>query len=889
MRITKWWGESIRRARAVFSSRERFDRDLEEEMALHRDLRASKMRAEGAGAEEARYAAQKKFGNTLCLREESRQAWGWSWADRLHQDLRYGLRVLRRSPLFTLVVVLTLGLGIGVNTAIFSIIYAVLLQPLPYSHPKQLVSILEENPPKGVKIAGCSYQDFRELQKSGIFSALAGAQRHDLTLTGVGDPTVVTTVSVTPEIFPLLNARTLAGRYLYPDDEKKGAAPVVVLSEGLWRTRFGANPNILGQSIRLDQKGFTVVGIMPAGFYVPIFGNRQQIWIPIIDDPLFGSWIPHRELHWLPLVGRLHPGQSLAEARTRAAAISHTLATQFPAQNGGWAVHVRPFQAAIVGDLRTPLLVLLGAVFLVLLLACVNVANLLLARATSRAREMALRRALGAERGRIVRQLLTESAMLGLLGAALGIAIAFAGVHAAGLLLPSDDPAVRGVQLNGWMLGYALVLSMAASLGFGLAPALLAANANLQSNLKEGSLRSGANRGGLRMRGFLTRAEIALAMVLVAGAGLLVRSLIAMTSVNPGFNPAHLLKADVSLPRYQYSTPPQWTRFSDALLERIQAQPGLRNSALAVPLPLADPPATMRFSIARHAPLAPGTPESADYVSVSPNYFQTMAIPLLRGRAFAPSDSDMSARVAIVNEAFVRRYFQGENPLGQKLVFGSPLTANAPREIVGVTGDVRDLQLNREPGPMMYVPFAQAPLWGAELVVKSMLPTAAIVREVHRAVQSIDPNLPITDVASMPNVVSESVAQPRSRTWLVGAFGAIALLLAAIGVFGVVSYSVSSRTPEFGIRASLGASPVSIRNMILLEGLGLAGAGLSVGFVAALGLVRFLKGELYGVAAYDPVTFAISAGVLLAAALAASYIPARRAMRVDPTVALRYE
>lgn len=889
MPMPEWLGEAARRSRMLFSRRERFYRDMDEEMRLHRDLRAQEIEAEGASAEEARYAAQRRFGNSLRLREEMDQAWGWMWIDNLRQDLRHGWRMLRRSPLFTLIVVLTLGLGIGANTAIFSVIYAVLLRPLPYPHPEQLVNIFETNLRQGIKAAGCSYQDFQELQRSGIFTSAAGAQRHDLTLTGIGGPAVVTTVSLTPSIFPLLNATPLEGRYLLPADGKKGSAPTVVLSEGLWRTRFGANPDLLGHSIRLDQKGFTVVGIMPAGFRVPLLGDDQQIWIPLVHDPLFGSWIPNRGLHWLRVVGRLPAGASLPKTQSKAEAVSRALAREFPAENSGWAARVLPLRGSIVEDVRTPLLVLLGIAGLVLLLACVNIANLLLARATSRAREMALRHVFGAERGRIVRQLLTESAILGLLGAILGVVLAYGAAHILVSLLPSDFPAAQHVQLNAWVLGYALLISLAASLGFGLAPALLTANSSLQANLKEGSSRSGSNRGRLRMRGLLTRAQIAMAMVLVAGAGLLVRSLVRMTSVNPGFNAAHLVKAEISLPRYQYTTPQQWSQFAKTLLERTQAQPGLNESALGVPLPVADSSVNLRFSIARHAAPAPGAAQSADYVSVSPKYFRVMGIPLLRGRTFSASDSPMAARVAIVSESFARRYFPGENPLGQKLVFGFPLSSNSAREIVGVVGDVRDARLNQEPGPMMYVPFAQAPFWGGELVVKSRLSRAAVVKTIHQVVASIDPELPVTDVASMPDILTDSVSQPRVRTWLVCTFGVLAVLLAVAGVFGVVSYSVASRSQEFGVRSSLGASPASIRNMILKEGLWLASAGLAAGVVAALGLARFLKGELYGVATYDPITFAAGAALLAAAALAACYIPARRAMRVDPMVALRYE
>lgn len=850
-------------------------------MRLQHEPRPRKSRDDADSAGHGRYPAQG-------LPEKIQHAWSWTWIDNFRQDLGYGLRLLRKSPGFTFVVVLTLALGIGANTAIFSVVNAMLLRPLPYAHPEQLLSVLEDNLKQGVIGNGFSYQDFRELQESGIFDGVAGAQRHDLTLTDFGDPTVVTTVSVTPEIFPLLNVNPLAGRYLFTEDNQTGAAPVVVLSEALWRTRFGSDPKLLGHSIHLDQQAFTVVGIMPASFLVPIFGSHQEIWIPVLKDPLWGPWTQKRALHLLPVVGRLRPGVSLASARSQVDALTRRLADEFPTEDGDWTASVAPLQAVIVSDIKSPLLVLLGAVALVLLLACVNIANLLLARATSRVREVAVRQAFGAERGRIVRQFLTESTLLGLLGATVGLALGYWSTRALGLLLPADAPATQTVRLDGWVLGFALLLSLAVSIGFGLAPALLTANADVQSNLKSNASQSGSDRGGLRLRRFLTRLEIALAMVLVAGAGLLVRSLIKMTSVDPGFNVAHVVKAEISLPRYQYSTPQQWTALMHSFLERIQAQPGLQDSAIAVPLPLAYPPVNLQFVIAGRA-TPTGAPQTADYESVSPKYFHVMGIPLLRGRVFDDHDISGSPRVVVISEKLARSYFRDEDPIGRKIVFAFQGNTPAPHEIVGIVRGVRDAGLTQEPGPMMYVPFAQEPLWGGIVEVKSTLPFSTVVGAIHQAVGSIDKELPVTGVGTMPEVLDASVAQPRFRTWLVSTFGVVALLLAAAGVSGVVSYSVASRTKEFGVRASLGASPASIGRMILMEGLNLAAVGLATGLLAALALARFLKVELYGVTAYDPTTFLLSMACLLAVALVACYIPARRAMRVDPMVALRYE
>ena len=865
------------------------DQELNEELRYHVERTTEAFVSQGMTEQDARRAALLQMRGMDRVIEQCRETRRVNGIQDLAQDFRYATRMLLKARGFTAVVVLTLALGIGANTAVFSVVYAVLLRSLPYTHPEQLVGVFQSNQREAVKERFTSYQDLQALQRSGIFSEVAGTARHDLTLTGAGDPTVVTTVSLTPEMFPLLNVSPLSGRYFLSEEGLRGSAPVVVLSEGLWRTRFGANANLLGSSIMLDQRAFTVVGIMPASFRVPVFGPHQDVWIPVVDDPLFGPWLPNRGMHGLGVVGRLRDGLSLARAQSQLDAVSAQLATDFPAESAGWRVQLVPLQAVTAGEMRTPLLVLLGAVGFVLLLTCINIANLLLTRATSRAREIALRQALGAERGRIIRQLLTESAVLGGIGAVLGLTVAYWSAAALGRLLPSNQPSTQAVHVDGWVLGFALLVSLLAVLGFGLVPALLAANSDIQANLKDSTAQSGSGAGRLRVRSFLAGAEIALALVLVVAAGLLVRSLASMTSVNPGFDVSRIVKAAVSLPRYQYSTPQQWSAFSDTLLERLRAQPGMKDSAIAVPLPLADPSVNLKFTIADHPPLPLGTPSTADYVSVSPGYFHVMGIPLLRGRLFASQDSNSSSLVTIISDSFARSYFGDENPLGKRLVFGFHGDPPMPREIVGVVGDVRDADLTKAPAPMMYVPFVQAPFWGAETVVKSTLPPSAVVASIRQVARSVDKNLPVTDIGTMPDVLDASVAQPRFRTWLLSAFGLVALLLAAAGVFGVVSYSVTSRTREFGVRAALGASPANIGRMILTEGLVLAGGGLLVGLAAATALTRFLRSELYGVAVYDPTTFLVSAAILLAVAVIACFLPARRAMWVDPMITLRCE
>jgi putative ABC transport system permease protein len=550
-----------------------------------------------------------------------------------------------------------------------------------------------------------------------------------------------------------------------------------------------------------------------------------------------------------------------------------------------------PLQKEIVGDVRTALLVLLGAVGLVLLIACANIANLLLTRATSRSKEIAVRTALGAGRARIIRQLLSESAVLGLLGGAVGIALAYWGVKALSSLLPSSLPQMNPIRVDYFVLGFALLLSAVASCAFGLAPALFAANSNLQSSLREGGGRSGESRNRRRARSFLAAGEMAIAMVLLVTAGLLLRSFSKLMSVSPGFNVQHVLKADISLPQFQYSKPQQWTAFSDELLTRIQSNPGLEDSAVAVPRPIADVCLTLQFDIVGSPPLSASAAASrtASYVSISPGYFHAMGIPLLSGRIFDRRDVMSSPRVTVISKTMAQRYFPNQDPLGKQLIFGFPPGSEAGREIVGIVGDVRDDSLGQNPGPMVYVPFAQAPFWGANLVVKSTLSPASVAATIRQEVQKMDKDVPVTDVAMMPDLIDASVAQPRFRTFLLGLFAVMALVLAATGIFGVISYSVSRRTNEIGIRVALGASRGSILRMVLGETLALTFVGLAFGVPSALAASRLVGHMLFGVSASDPATFVAVAFGLAAVAIVAGYIPARRAMLVDPMVALRYE
>ncbi len=863
---------------------------LDEDIRLHIDIETQDNIAKGMPPQEAHYAAVRKFGNVTKIQEDTREVWNPVWLEQFWQDIRYGLRILRKNPGFTAIAVLTLALGIGANTAIFSVVYAVLLKPLPYPQPAQLYTLFQIQPEEGVPFTGMSYPNLTALrQQNSAFTEIAGTQQHQLTLIGRGEPTVVNASIATPELFSVFQVKPLAGRIFYSEDGKHGATPVTILSESLWRTLFNADPQIVGSTITLDKRSFTVVGIMPAAFRFPNINHPDQLWVPLVQDPVFGQWMDRRSGHYLRITARLKPGINPAQAQIELDAIGARLAAEFPAENRGWMMRMMPLHSMMIENVKPALLVLFGAVALVLLIACTNLANLLLTRATSRAREIAVRTALGAGRKRIVRQLLSEAAVLGLLGGVAGIALAYWGVQALSTFLPPDFPHLNAIRVDNFVLAFALVLAILASCAFGLAPALFAANSNLQSNLREGGARAGELATRRRARSYLAAAEIALAMVLLVAAGLFLRSFSKLISVNPGFNSEHTLQANIDLPISQYATSKQWANFSSTLLANLQAQPGLQNSAVVLPRPITDGQVNIEFGIEGNPPLAPGTSRTADFVSISPEYFRVMAIPLLAGRPFDQRDLDTAPRVAIINQQLARTYFPNQNPIGKFLTFGLPPEGEIQRQIVGVVGDVRDVSLGQAPGPMMYAPYTQATFWGANLVVKTTLNPESVANAVREQVHKLDKDLPITGIAEIPEEIQASAAQPKFRTVLLSLFAAMALILSAIGIFGVISYSVSCRTNEIGIRVALGATRANILQMILKETLKLAAAGLLVGIPAALAASHLLRRLLFNVSATDPLTLTAVVVILFAVAATAGYIPARRAMKVDPMVALRYE
>ena len=870
--------------------RRRLYGDLSEEIQEHLHEKIEELVAAGMPRKDAALEARRSFGNVSLLEEKGRDVWSSPLIEDLGKDVRYGLRTLGQSPGFTSVAILTLALGIGANTAIFSLVRAVVLKPLPYTKADQLFNVFQAQPQEKISATGWSYANFAELREQNhIFSEMAGAQQHQLTLTGRGEPAVVDTSVVTPEFFSLFDVTPLAGRIFSPADGQPGAPPVVMLSEALWRGKFNGDPNVVGSSVNLDQRSFVVVGIAPAEFRFPQVSHSEQIWIPLVQDPLFGSWMPRRGGHWLQVTGRLKAGITPAQAQAELAALSARLDREFPAENQGWVARMLPLQEMFVGNIQSGLLVILGAVGLVLLIACANIANLLLTRGTSRAKEIAVRISLGAGRQRIVRQLLSESTVLGLLGGTLGIGLAWWGVHALTSLLPENLPRVNAIRVDKSVLGFAFALSLLASLASGLVPAFLVANASLQTNLREGGGRAGESSNSRKARNVLVVAEIALAMVLLVSAGLLLRSFSKLMAVSPGFDVQNLVKAEISLPRVQYAMPKQWLVFSDDLLERIQAEPGVRDSAVVIPSPIADGFINLGFDIAGRPASSSSASRTANYVAAAPDYFHVMGIPLLAGRLIEKRDSMQTPRVTVISKALALQYFASQDPLGQRLSFGFPPDGGAEREIVGVVGDVRDAALGEKPKPMMYVPYGQAPFAGVVVVVRSGLSAANIASVIRRNVEKIDKDLPVTNVAKMTDAVNASVAQPRFRTFLLALFAGMALVLAATGIFGVISFSVSCRTREIGVRMALGASRRGILQIVLRETLALTLTGLLVGIPCALAASRLVEHMLFDVSAYDPATlFAVALALTLVAALA-GYVPAKRALQVDPMAALRHE
>ena len=809
--------------------------------------------------------------------------------DNLLQDVRYGARRLARSPGFTLIAVLTLALGIGANSAIFSVVNAVLLRSLPYAEPDRLVRLFNvRDESDQFPVAPPNYFDFREQRQ--LFSGVAAYdQRSNFTLTGVGEPQRVTGAEISAELFDVLGVRPVLGRGLRPGENEPGAGDVVVLSHGAWQQYFGGDPGVIGRTISLDGATRTVVGVMPAGFDFP---EEARLWTPLVYDGGFRD-DSNRGSHYLSVVARLQPDVTTERAAEEMETLGDRIATEYggPATNS--SATAMGFQEVLVGDIRPALLVLLGAVGLVLLIACANVANLMLARAATREGELAVRAALGAGRRRLLRQLLTESVLLALLGGAAGLLIAFWGTAALVGLRPEGIPRIEDVTVDPTVIAFTAGLSLLTGLVFGLVPAIQLARADLTASLREGARGALSGRRGNRVRAGLVVAEMAVAVILLAGAGLLIRSFQNLTEVDPGFRPEGVVATRLSLPPSSYADDARAVQLFDGLLERLRALPGVTSAGAVSILPMAGGDAALGiYRTDRPTPTAGVDMPIAKLRVASPDYFGTLGIPLLRGRDFAAGDRAGASRVVVLTEQAAERIFPGEEAIGKQvsLTFTVANETDAyTGEVVGIVGSVRQTGLDDELEPEAYVAMAQVAPRGMEVTVRTSGDPAALAGGVRDAVRELDPELPVSEIRTVAQVVSESVSQPRFYMLLLTVFASVALVLAAVGIFGVISYTVAQRTREIGVRMALGAEPGQILRMTVGRALLLGGGGVVLGLVAALGGTRLLAGFgfLFQVGSTDPLTYASVAAILLGVAALASYLPARRATRVDPMAALR--
>ena len=808
----------------------------------------------------------------------------------LLKDARYGFRMLARNPAFSFVAVLTLAMGIGANTAIFSVVNALLLAPLPYPGAGRLISVYEKTADGAYNAFSTSYfLAWRDQVR--VFEEFAASRPAAFTLSGKDKPERVIGANVSAGMFPLLGVNPTLGRTFLDAEDRPGGNRVVVLSFGFWQRRLGGDPQVLGSSINLDGESYTVIGVMPRGFQLP--QRSGELWAPLQLDPAEVNGTG-RGIHWLFALARLKPNVSLEQAQTEIDNFAHRVGQQYPHSDAGLGLQLFSLVDDIVGNIRPVLLILLAAVSLVLLIACVNVANLLLARASVRKREIALRAALGASRARLTRQLLTESTLLALLGGGFGLLIAYRSVPLLVSLAPAASiPRAGAIGLDSQVLFFTLLMTLFTGLVFGTVPALQASKFDLNETLKQSGRSSGGSAGPRRMRSALVIAEIALAVMLLLGAGLLLRSFIKLRQVNPGFNSHHLLTAQITVPPAKFSGD-QLTAFRREIVARISALPGVNSAAITRDIPLSGVDPSLFFSIEGRPPVDPGKEPVARWRMATPGYFKTMDIPLLRGRDFTEQDSRDSAGVVIISQAMAKLHWPHEDPIGKQIRPGYPNVSMACT-IVGVVGDVRQYLAIEEP-PTAYYPYAQIPaslgpiIFGrTALAVRTAGNPAQLAEAIRQTIQDIDSDAPIFQVSTMDDLMSNAADSSRFQMVLLGIFAGIGLLLAAVGIYGLMSYSVTQRTREIGIRMALGAERDDVLRMVVRQGLGLSLMGLGAGMVGALALTRVMVTMLYGVGPTDLATFGVVPIGLFAVALAASYIPARRATKVEPVVALREE
>ncbi|HEX8179244.1 MAG TPA: ABC transporter permease [Pyrinomonadaceae bacterium] len=817
----------------------------------------------------------------------------------LWQDVRYGWRMLWKRPGFTLLAVAALALGIGANAAIFSVINAALLRPLPFSDPARLVLVSGNFQRLGMTRLGVSAPEFADYKtQRDVFAQTAAFTRQTFNLTSADEAERIAGARVSPELFALLGVAPRVGRTLGDEEAQGGEPHSVVLSHRLWQARFGGNPALIGQSITLDGDSYRVVGVMPPAFQFPFAAGadaeRADVWTPLVFN---AQELSERSRYNFGMIARLKEGATVEQARAAMSAVGQRLAEQYPrsyrgprGEDGGWTVSVTPLAEEVVGSARTLLYVLFGVVGCVLLIACANVANLLLARAATRQREVAIRTALGASRGRVVRQFLVESMMLALAGGATGLLLALWGVDLLRAAGPRDIPRLSEAGLDWRVLAFTCAVSLATGMLFGLAPALRSTETDLSEALKEGGRSMTTGFKGQRLRGLLVVSEVALALVLTVGAGLMLKSFRRLLGVAPGFDPERVLTMDLSLSSDSYAQARSKIVFYDQLLERVRALPGVEAASLTSALPLTGAVFGGPFSIEnRPLDLSAALPPRAYLRTVTPGYFRVMSIPLKTGRDFDATDTEQSVPVVLINETLARNFFPGGNAMGQRIKIGAPQNPRPWLQIVGVVGDVKSDGLDAAAMPEMYLPFTQNTAPNMTLAVRTPDAPGLLAAPVRRVVQTLDRQQPVFHIRTMRQLLAASIAQRRFNMLLLGAFALVALVLAASGIFGVMSYTVAQRTHEIGVRRALGAQTRDVLRLVIGHGLRLVLVGVGAGLCAAFALSRVLNSLLYDVSATDPATFAAVALLIVAAALLACYLPARRATKVDPMVALRHE
>jgi putative ABC transport system permease protein len=803
----------------------------------------------------------------------------------LVDDLRFGTRMLLKSPSFTAIALLTLALGIGANTAIFSAVNSVLLRPLPYKTPERLAMLWNDNRRLGLHEDLTSYPNFVDWRtQSRLFEDMAAMAEMGADVTGVEVPYEVLGWRVGSHLFSMLGVTPEIGRAFTEQEEQRGHSAVAILSDGLWRERFGADPKALGKTMIMDGDPYVIVGVMPAGFQFP--DKRAEIWTPLA---LSERGKANRGGFFLRVLGKLKPGASIEQARAEMTLVGTNLERQYPDYNAGLGVWVVPLLNQVVGNLRTGLLVLFGAVGFVLLIACANVANLFLARGAGREREIAVRAALGAGRARLIRQLLTESFVFSVPAGAAGLLVAYGSLRALIALAPADMPRLNEIAMDGRVLFFTLGISLVSALFFGLVPAFRISRSDLNESLREGG-RSLA--GGVRasfVRSSLLVAEVALSMVLLAGAGLMVRSLIYLHALNPGFDSSNVLTMQLSAPYSKFSKGTEIAALYNRVIERLRALPMLRSAGLVTDIFLSTTPNSGTFTVEGKPlpPLEQGIEATMD--SVSPGYFNALRVPLIAGRFIDERDQAGSLPVALINETMARRFWPNQDPIGKRFHFGWGTTNVQWLTVVGVVGDMRRQGLDKVARVETFSPLAQRPRSDLKLVVRTSDDPSKMAGVIQSELRAVEKELVIQKVMTLDQQIGESLAQRRFQTWLLGLFSGIALLLAAIGIYGVMYHSVTQRTHEFGVRVALGAGARDVLRMVLGQAVLLVGTGAVIGTVAALALTRFVSSLLYGVSSSDPLTYFAVFLVLIGSALAASYLPARRATKVDPMVALRSE